>query len=95
MSFTYKIFNSRTNQEVEETKAFDSADGGAFQQWLDDNNVCYESDDANRPENDACDYELKVYKDGNQVFFNPATNDFDLTEEIVSEPVDPGAESEE
>jgi len=83
MAFTYKIFNSRTGVEVEETKEFDSTDANAFGDWLATNNTCYEQDDVNKPENDACDYELKVFNDGNQVYFNPETSLYDLTEEPV------------
>ena len=81
MAITYKIFNSRTGVEVEETKALDETVAGDFYQWLEDNNTCYEESDENRPEDDACDYEMKVYDDGAQRWFNPDTQEFDLTSE--------------
>lgn len=86
MAITYKIFNSRTGVEVEETKALDETVGGDFYQWLSDNNTCYEQTDENRPENDACDYEMRVYEDGARRWFNPDTQEFDLTSEPAEAP---------
>ena len=92
MAFTYKIFNSRTGEEVLETKDFDPTEPSAFAEWMDTNNKCYEPDDVNKPENDACDYQIRTYVDGNQVFFNPVTGQMDLTEQPDTTPVDPASD---
>lgn len=92
MAFTYKIFNSRTGEEVAETKEFEPTDPHPFAAWLDANNTCYEPDDIRKPANDACDYEMVTYNDGVRVYFNPATGQMDLTEEIIVTPEAPAAD---
>ena len=84
-TITFKIFNSRTGVEHDDTGSLNELDPGHFFNWLNDNNTCYEEGDANRPENDPCDYELRVYSDGERRYFNPETQIFDLTSEPSAE----------